>query len=50
MLQEKLDLGTHGVMSLGSFLAKPETGNLEYTADIPAISLSLWGNLSKNPR
>lgn len=50
LLQEKLDLGTHSVLSQASALANPETGNLEYSADNSSVSMCLWGNLSKNPR
>jgi len=50
LLKEKLDLGCLSVMSQASFLANPETNNLEYVKGNDNIVLCLWGNLSKNPR
>ena len=50
LLQEKLDLGTLGVLSKATALASHDTGNLEFCSGNSAITLCVWGNLSKNPR
>ncbi|ELU16422.1 hypothetical protein CAPTEDRAFT_227810 [Capitella teleta] len=50
LLAEKLDLSSHILLLSSTDLADPETGNLQTVKTDGVITLSMWGNLSKNPR
>jgi hypothetical protein len=50
MIQTKLDLATLQVLCDASSLQDQETSNLQFSQLNQAIKLTVWGNLSKNPR
>merc|ERR1719346_763047 len=50
LMATKLDAASLQVLCDATKLSNPETNNLEHCVNNDQISLSVWGNLTKNPR
>ncbi|XP_048780286.1 dynein axonemal intermediate chain 7 homolog isoform X2 [Ostrea edulis] len=50
LIKKKMDAATLRLLQEATDRADPETFNLQFELKSPDVCLSLWGNLSKNPR
>lgn len=49
-MKKKMDSATLHLLQEATDRADPETFNLQFELKSPDVCLSIWGNLSKNPR
>jgi hypothetical protein len=50
LMKIKVDKATLRLLQEATDRADPETCNLQYAIKTDDVTLSVWGNLSKNPR
>ncbi|KAK3104097.1 hypothetical protein FSP39_024384 [Pinctada imbricata] len=50
LIKKKMDAATFHLLEEATDRANPETFNLQFSSKSPDVCLSVWGNLSKNPR